>query len=158
VGQGLEHGRPAQPAGDAAPKTTDRYRTSPSERQLLDLSGATGIPRSDLLGRQRKAVTRYHYDEAGRLEWSETTYSPNVLDEDLDALLEWQFNQSLICSGCGHYLDETTDPDTHPSAFITEKVTCMACASKERQGRHDTKGSNRLAPGVKYRVRNRAKD
>lgn len=102
-------------------------------------------------------MTRYHYDDNGRLAWSETTYSPEVLDEDLDGFLEWQTNQALTCSGCGHYLDETTDPDVHPSAFTVEKIECNACAAKERTQRADNKGDKRPAPGMKYRVINRSK-
>jgi hypothetical protein len=64
----------------------------------------------------------------------------------------------MRCSGCGHYLDETTDPETHPSAFLAETVTCMACAALERRSRADHKGDRRPAPGSRYRVRNRSKD
>jgi hypothetical protein len=81
-----------------------------------------------------------------------------VPNEDLDAFLEWQTNQSLICSGCGHYLDESMDPDTHPSAFSVEIVECMACAAKERRTRADNTGDKRPPPGAKYRVRNQAKE
>lgn len=81
-----------------------------------------------------------------------------MLDEDLDAFLEWQANQSLLCSGCGHYLDDTTDENVHPSAFITDVIVCKACASKERRTRTDTKDGKRPAFGAKYRVRNRSKD
>src|SRR5690606_19302473 len=109
VGEALERHLDAERSGAATPKTEGRYRTSPVERRLLDLSGRLGVPRSVLLGRESRSVTSYHYDDDGRLAWSETTYSPEWLDDDLDGALEWLEADDLACGGCGQPLDVATD-------------------------------------------------
>lgn len=54
--------------------------------------------------------------------------------------LAWQLEQALICPGCGHPLDETTDPEAE-GAYSADKVRCHACHAKgmraETTGEHD---------------------
>ena len=100
------------------------------------------------MGGQRRSITEYHYDENGRLAWSETIESPEWTDDDRDSHLEWQAEQRLICS-CGHPLDESTD-DEHRAAWIAETVTCWACAAKERLSRNGG-----AEPGQKSSTRKR---
>lgn len=86
----------------------------------------------------------------------ETIHDPEWTDEDIAAALDWQHEQSLLCSGCGHPADETLDDEIR-AAWITEKRTCWACASKERTQANDSKKGAR-PHGVKYVPRNRAKE
>lgn len=101
------------------------------------------------LGRQRRSVTQYHYDDDGRLAWSETIESPEWTDEDRADHLEWQHEQNLICGSCGHPLDETTDND-HRAAWIAEKKVCWSCAARDRATQH---GGHE--PGAKWVTRKR---
>src|SRR5690606_18306190 len=115
----------------SAPKSPGGgYRTSPSERAILDFSAEQGIPRSIFLGRQRRSVTRYHYDEQGRLDWAETVHDAEWLAEDADAALERQAERALICQGCGHFIDESHD-DKYKAAWIVDKHICWGCAARE---------------------------
>ena len=98
-------------------------------------------------------MTRYHYGYGGRLEWSETIHDAEYLDDDIEAALGWDVEQNLICSGCGHPLDETTE-DRDRAAWVAEPVTCWSCASRDRVEQAQ-KGAR--PPGVRYRTRNRAK-
>src|SRR5690606_37930987 len=91
----------------------------------------------------------YHYDDDGRLAWSETVESAEWTEDDRASALEWQAEQRLICS-CGHPLDETTD-DEHRAARIAETVTCWACAAKERLARNGGLDE----PGMKLSARKR---
>jgi hypothetical protein len=91
------------------------------------------------------------------LEWSETTYSPDFTDEDIDAHLDWQYQQDLICQGCGHPIDESHDEDIR-AAWVAERRVCWGCAAKERTQRGDNSGDKRPGPGTKYVVRNRMND
>lgn len=40
--------------------------------------------------------------------------------------LAWHLEQQITCPGCGHPLDETTDPDSE-GGWTAEKVRCHAC-------------------------------
>lgn len=105
------------------------------------------------MGRQHRSITRYHYDNQGRVAWAETIAEPDWDDDDLDAALAWQVDQDSRCSGCGHPYDEVLDDD-QAAAWITERVICHACASRDRL-LANTKGA---PPGARYRTRNRSHD
>ena len=91
------------------------------------------------------------------MEWSETFHDPEWTEDDIDAALDYQHEQNLICDGCGHPVDESHD-DEHRVAWITERVTCWACASAERTRQQDNKAGKQAPHGTKYATRNRAKD
>lgn len=57
---------------------------------------------------------------------------PQWLDEDIQAVLEWQREQRLICDGCGLPRDETWDPDME-NGYTAKAWTCHACAARERK-------------------------
>lgn len=54
--------------------------------------------------------------------------------------LAWHLEQALICTGCGHPLDETTAKDAE-GTYEADKVRCWACHAKgvrsETVGEHD---------------------
>lgn len=105
------------------------------------------MPRSILLGRQRRSVTVYHYDDDGRLEWSESLTDGEWLDEDRDAALARKADKDGLCSGCRQPLDDSTDP-AMKNAWTVESVDCFACQAVAR-------GSKGQKPGQRFRVVNR---
>jgi len=84
------------------------------------------VPRSILLGRQRKSVTTYEYDENGRLVRSVTVHDPEWTEEDYGWAAAEESNRAALCpGGCGHPLEETIDPDIEWEAPLP--VVCFAC-------------------------------
>lgn len=57
---------------------------------------------------------------------------PLYLPEDLEAVLEWQQEQDLLCPGCGQPRDETMDPELQ-NAYRARALRCHACAAKARK-------------------------
>lgn len=142
-----------QRRADASPKIGGRYRTSPSERAILDAVGPARVPRSAFLGRQRQSVTRYHYGDDGRLTHAVTTHDEEWTADDAAAQLEYDAEQRLICR-CGHPLDRTTDPALR-QGWEAKTITCHACAAEERarEGARKANGNNgHHAAGKKYQV------
>ncbi len=142
-----------QRGGHAPPKSAGvAYRSSPSERAILDYVGEHGIPRGAFLGRRRQSVTEYHYDDTGRLTHSVTTHDPEWSAEDSSDALEWQAERAALWDR-GHPIDETSNPD-RANVWVTDEVTCWACAARERRAK--TAGETR--PGTRWRVRDQSKD
>lgn len=52
------------------------------------------------------------------------------MPEDVEWALEYQRWEKAICSGCGHPLDESMDPEFE-GAYDAEWVVCHACSAKE---------------------------
>lgn len=52
------------------------------------------------------------------------------MPEDVDVALEWQSWDKATCSGCGHPLSESMDPE-YEGAYDAEWVVCHACSEKE---------------------------
>lgn len=78
------------------------------------------------------------------------------MDDDLDAALTYDYEQSLLCQ-CGNPFDESSD-DTFRAAWIAERKVCWACSARDRTAEIDRKDGKRPPHGTKYLVRNRAKD
>lgn len=74
-----------------------------------------GIPRSIFLGRPLPAP--------GEPLW---------LEEDTEWALAWQEDKASRCGGCGHPLDETTDPDAE-EAYRVHTIRCHACTARDRK-------------------------
>lgn len=56
---------------------------------------------------------------------------PQWLPEDVDLALEWQAEQNMLCRGCGHPLDETTEADAE-DAYDVHEVRCWGCAPAQQ--------------------------
>ena len=52
-------------------------------------------------------------------------------DHDRDLAVAWVEYDHDTCSGCGHPLSETTDPQ-NTFAYQAEPIRCHACAAAER--------------------------
>lgn len=63
----------------------------------------------------------------------------------------------MICTGCGHPIDETTVKEEAP-AWIAETIVCNGCAVTERKRAADNDGNAKPPPGTRYSSRNRAHD
>lgn len=85
-----------------------------------------------------------------------TVFDPDWTEDDMDAALDWLAADSLRCSGCGHYLDETTDPETPPNAWTAEIVVCRACEAAERKT-SAAREKGGVPPGARYRTYDRSK-
>lgn len=98
------------------------------------------MPRSVLLGRQRRSVTVYHYDDkTGRLAWSETGIDAEWLGDDLDWAMAWQEEQDSLCPGCAQPLEESTD-ESLKDQWVAHEVTCYSCMAKARVDRSPQPG------------------
>jgi hypothetical protein len=84
------------------------------------------VPRSRWLGREPREVTRYEYDEYDRLTAAVTEREPEWLDDDREWLLALLAEQRNTCSGCGHPVDISHDPDT-AKTWRLQTSTCQAC-------------------------------
>lgn len=47
----------------------------------------------------------------------------------MDLALEYQAEKNAMCSGCGHPLDETSDPE-NLRLYRVEEIHCQGCAVK----------------------------
>lgn len=57
---------------------------------------------------------------------------PWFLEEDTDAVLEWQRAKDSACPGCGLPREETMDKQAH-DRYTTSVVRCHACAAVDRK-------------------------
>lgn len=105
------------------------------------------MPRSILLGRQRKSVTVYEYDE-GRLVRSVTTHDAAWTEEDLGYGKAHRRNELGRCPGCKLPLDETTNPDNEGAYEAPPPTRCHACTPME----HRKAEYLQSPPGLLFRV------
>ena len=49
----------------------------------------------------------------------------------------WQAERDNTCKGCGHPIDETTDPDAEDT-YTAHKIKCFACAARDRRASDST--------------------
>lgn len=140
-----------QPAG--RPFLRGRLRDIPALRREVEAARAAGgTPRSELLGRQRRAVTSYEYDDAtGRLTRSVTVWDPLWTDDDRELLLALQQEESEECGGCGRQISETTDPASR-GAYDVRRHRCEACVVLEAEQDNDSERGRSASRGVKYQV------
>lgn len=111
------------------------------------------MPRSVLLGRQRKSVTEWEYDDEGRLVREVVTHDAEWTDEDLGYAKAWHRIELDRCPGCQLPLSETTDPD-HEGAYEAPPPTrCHACTPLEHRKGEYTESP----PGLLFRVYLKAK-
>lgn len=110
------------------------------------------MPRSILLGRQRRSVTRYRYDAMGRLVESVTEHDPEWTEEDLAAALDWLRDKRLRCT-CGHRKDETMRPERW-NDWDADVAVCNACAQADRAmaAAIEKSSENKPPPGAKVRT------
>jgi hypothetical protein len=79
-----------------------------------------------------------------------TTYDEDWTEDDMQAALNWRHERSLICSGCGFPLEETTAVGRE-DAYEAEMIACHACAAAERAERVYREGNGDMA-GIRRRV------
>lgn len=85
-----------------------------------------------LLGRRRRAVTTFVYDEeTGRLARAVTVWDPEWTDADRAWAQAHAEEQAALCPGCGLPLDETTHPDSEGEYESPLPTRCFACTSLE---------------------------
>jgi hypothetical protein len=90
-----------------------------------------------MLGRQRKSVTVYEYDD-GLLVRSVTTHDAEWAGEDLGYAKAHRRNEVGKCPGCGLPLAETTNPDNEGSYEAPPPTRCHACTPLDHPQRgHD---------------------
>ncbi|TYB69744.1 hypothetical protein FXF51_06160 [Nonomuraea sp. PA05] len=100
-----------------------------------------------LLGRQRRSVTVYEYED-GRLARSVTTHDAEWLGEDLGYAKGQRRNDLDKCPGCGLPLSETTDPENEGRYEAPPPMRCHACTPLEhRKGEY-----TQSPPGLLFRV------
>lgn len=91
------------------------------------------MPRSVLLGRRRRAVTTYQYDQTGRLVRSVTVWDPEWTPQDVAWAQAYAEEQAARCPGCGQPLDESTDPANEGAYEAPFPVRCFACSTLEHR-------------------------
>jgi hypothetical protein len=75
---------------------------------------------------------------------------PLFLEDDLEALLEWQREQALVCPGCGLPGDETLDKDSAFS-YRARVLRCHGCAARDRAAEERAKQESDDA-GIFYMI------
>jgi hypothetical protein len=73
-------------------------------------------------------------------------------DEDRDIVMAWQVEQALICSGCGHPIDESHDP-ANEGHYEAEMLRCHACKAKGSAAHDFLEAQENKPHGAKWRVR-----
>ncbi|GAA0403105.1 hypothetical protein GCM10009530_63870 [Microbispora corallina] len=69
----------------------------------------------------------------GRLIRSVTVHDPLWTEEDLGWAMAERANANSLCpTGCGHYLDETTDPALEGEWEVPTPTVCFACRELEK--------------------------
>lgn len=106
------------------------------------------MSRSILLGRQRRSVTEYEYDDTGRLVRSVTVHDAEWTEEDRAWAQALRAHESRLCGGCGEHLEESTDPDVSWEAPLP--VVCFACRALEKRRAEYQKPD--VEPGHLFRV------
>ncbi|MEV4020164.1 hypothetical protein AB0J35_57780 [Nonomuraea angiospora] len=86
------------------------------------------IPRSRLLGREPRSVTRFEYDDGGRLVRAITVRESEWLEEDRDAALAELLEERARCPGpCGLPLDTTVGQANDGKFVAPPPYQCHAC-------------------------------
>ena len=67
--------------------------------------------------------------------------------------LDWQRDDDMRCSGCGHRRDETMRPERW-NDWDAEIAVCNACAQADRarDAEIERRSDNKLRPGAKVRT------
>lgn len=78
---------------------------------------------------------------------------PLFTPEDREAALEWMYEQSLKCPGCGNPRDESMDREAQSGVYEAHVLRCHACAERERKAKEFTHGGNYDPAGLFYTIR-----
>jgi hypothetical protein len=128
----VDGGPAIEQGGSRHPFLRGRLRDSVRHADELRLASAYQAPRSILLGRRRRAVTSYTYDEeTGRLARAVTVWDPEWTPQDRAWAQAHLEEQAATCRGCGHPLAETTQPGAEGRYRVPPPVICHACRPLE---------------------------
>lgn len=122
-----------------------------------------------LLGRERRSVTEYHYEDEYADEsylrakhgprWrtvkAVTTHDPLFLDEDTEGVLERQAERAAQCTGCGQPRDEVwpdgpEDARRMEAEWASQAMKCVACAARDRAKKHHESAENPDTVGIHF--------
>jgi len=76
---------------------------------------------------------------------------PLWTDEDRGWALALIVEESEECPGCGHPLEESTDPGNE-FAYRAHARQCHVCATRDRAARRTAKGGEQAVDGLLWRV------
>jgi hypothetical protein len=95
----------------------------PGHRRALETARAWGVSPSRFLGEESLVVS----ETTG----NQTVYtrSSEWKDEDRQAAMALQDYEASLCSGCGHPLEETTDPDKEYAYKAALPIRCHYCTA-----------------------------
>jgi hypothetical protein len=76
---------------------------------------------------------------------------PHWLENDIEAVLEYQREQDLLCPGCGNPMDQTMDPEAQGKA-IAHAIRCHYCAEKELKEKEFLSHPHASGEGLRFYV------
>lgn len=106
------------------------------------------MPRSVLLGRQRRSAIEREYDDRGLLVREVVTHDAEWTQEDFAYARAQRYIELDQCPGCGLPLSETTDPDNEGKYEAPPPMRCHACTPLEHRKSEYTQSP----PGLLFRV------
>ena len=79
---------------------------------------------------------------------------PLWTDADRSLALEWQAERDMTCTGCGHPMDETTDP---ANRYGVQTLDCESCRTRAAYASEDQSSGVNVA-GRRYVTVRRGRD
>lgn len=91
-----------------------------------------GISPRRFLGEEPKVITRYHYDDQGRIAYTVETREPEW-DAHNRAVVAAYLDYRTELHSCGRPLSEALHVEGRPDPdYVVGELTCTACAASDR--------------------------
>lgn len=98
----------------------------PAQRRVLETARAWGVSPSRFMGEESQVISQtYGHQTFFQKE-------PEWKDDDRDAAMALQDYEASLCSGCGHPLEETTDPEKEYAYKAALPLRCHYCTAAAR--------------------------
>lgn len=88
-----------------------------------------GISLKRFNGWEPQTLTRYEYDDQGRIRHTVTTTESEWDDTERAWMIAHHLYKADICQGCGGTWSETTDI-ANEDAYLTEAIRCHSCTAR----------------------------
>lgn len=108
------------------PTPAERVASEPALRRILEVARSWGVRPSTFMGVGVRTV--YELDAIGRVVAS---VEAGWDDDDVEMALALADYESNACPGCGHNLNETTDPANEENYDARIEARCHRCTALE---------------------------
>lgn len=121
-------------------------------RLKVETAQKLGISLKRFQGWEPQTLTRYEYDDQGRIRHTVSTTETEWDDTQQAWMIAYHLYEADRCSGCGGRWSETTDRKNE-EAYVTEAIRCHSCTA--RAIAHEA-AQNVHQPSAVYRIVRRA--